>query len=389
MKKLELNPLVLGLGGLMVALVAFIAGNATPTIANPFVAPTRELNFSQLNELYGLMQRNFDGKIDDKAALEGARKGLVESGGDPYTTYLSADEAKKLNDELNGKLSGIGAELGIKNNILTIVAPIDDTPAMRAGLRPGDLIARINDEDTTGMSVDEAVSKIRGESGTKVTLKLVRNGRQDAFDVTITRAEITVPSVKWSLKNGNVAYIQVTRFGPDTAALLDKAAAELTGKGARSVILDLRNNGGGYLDAGVSVASQFLRAGQVVVQERTGDKIRDKLEAARGGRLIGLPAVVLINGGSASASEIVAGALADHSAAQLVGEKSFGKGSVQEIKSLPGGAELKITIAHWFTPSGRGIDKEGIKPNIEVKLTTEDYNASRDPQLDRALQLLK
>jgi carboxyl-terminal processing protease len=313
----------------------------------------------------------------------------VAAGGDPYTTYMDAKESKALADDLGGKLSGIGAEIGIKNNVLTIIAPIAGTPAEKAGLRAGDMIARINGEDTSNMGVDTAVSKIRGKADTQVTLKIGRAGTPEAFDVTITRANITVPSVTWSMKNGNVAYIKVSRFGDDTTTLIEQAATELKGQGAKKVILDLRNDGGGYLNAGVAVASEFLDPGKLVVEERTGGTSRDKLTATGGAQLGGLPAVVLINGGSASASEIVAGALHDNKAAQLVGEKSFGKGSVQEIKTLPGGAQLKVTVAHWYTPGGVNINKEGIKPDVEVKLTTDDYNAGHDPQLDKALELLK
>jgi carboxyl-terminal processing protease len=351
--------------------------------------PARHADFSSLNDIYGLMQRNFDGSIDDTKAVDGAKAGLVAAGGDPYTTYLTSKEAKDLNDSLTGKLSGIGAEIGMKGGVITVIAPIDDTPAARAGIKAGDVIARINNEDTSNMSVDTAVSKIRGDKDTKVTLKLLRSGAEEPIDVTITRDQITVPSVKWSLKNNNVAYINVTRFGPDTADLVDKAATDLKNQGATKVILDLRNDPGGYLDAGVAVASQFLDPGKLVVEERTGGKSTSKLTAQDGGKLRGLPTVVLINGGSASASEIVAGALHDNKVAQLEGEKSFGKGSVQEIKNLPDGAQLKVTVAHWYTPGGVNINKEGIKPDVETKLTTDDYNTNRDPQLDKALDLLK
>ncbi len=388
-KKFEVSPAVAAITAILIIASSFYAGDALHNQVSLPGLGYNKADFSSLNDLYGLMQRNFDGKLSAQAALDGAKAGLIAAGGDPYTVYLTATQAKTLSDDLTGKLSGIGAEIGIKNNILTIIAPIDNTPAAKAGLRAGDLIAKINGEDTTNMSVDTAVSKIRGDKDTKVTLKLVRSGIPDPFDVTITRDNITVPSVKWSLKNGNVAYINVTQFGPDTADLVNQAATELKGQGATKVILDLRNDPGGYLDAGVSVASQFLPAGKTVVSERTNGKTTSTLSATSGGQLIGLPTVVLINAGSASASEIVAAALHDNGAAQLEGEKSFGKGSVQQIKDLSDGAQLKVTIAHWYTPGGINIGKEGIKPDIEVKLTTDDYNASRDPQLDRALDMLK
>jgi carboxyl-terminal processing protease len=392
LKSIELKPIVFVPVLLIVAVASYWAGGATgghiPTSLADF-KPARHADFSSLNDIYGLMQRNFDGSIDDTKAVDGAKAGLVAAGGDPYTTYLTSKEAKDLNDSLTGKLSGIGAEIGMKGGVITVIAPIDDTPAARAGIKAGDVIARINNEDTSNMSVDTAVSKIRGDKDTKVTLKLLRSGAEEPIDVTITRDQITVPSVKWSLKNNNVAYINVTRFGPDTADLVDKAATDLKNQGATKVILDLRNDPGGYLDAGVAVASQFLDPGKLVVEERTGGKSTSKLTAQDGGKLRGLPTVVLINGGSASASEIVAGALHDNKVAQLEGEKSFGKGSVQEIKNLPDGAQLKVTVAHWYTPGGVNINKEGIKPDVETKLTTDDYNTNRDPQLDKALDLLK
>jgi carboxyl-terminal processing protease len=335
------------------------------------------------------MQNNFDGTIDAKAALEGAKKGLVAAGGDPYTVYMNADESKALSDDLSGKLSGIGAEIGIKNNILTVIAPISGAPAEKAGIRTQDLIYKINDEDTTGMTVDTAVGKIRGKAGTTVKLTILHTGSSDTTDITITRADINVPSVKWSMKDGGIGYIQVSTFGTDTTDLIKQAAGELKSQGATKAILDLRNDGGGYLDAGVAVASQFLPDGKTVVSERTGGKTVDTLTSQGDGQLVGLPLIVLINGGSASASEIVAGALHDNGVAKLVGEKSFGKGSVQEIKSLAGGAQLKVTVAHWYTPKGVNINKEGIMPDVDVKLSNDDYNASRDPQLDKALELLK
>lgn len=370
---------------------SFYAGNIFQgTLTLPFQKPVSKVDFNSLNSIYALMQRNFDGQIDDQKALDGAKAGLVAAGGDPYTAYLDAKSAKALSDSLGGKLSGIGAEIGIKNDILTVIAPIEGAPAAAAGLRAGDLIAKINSEDTSGMSVETAVSKIRGNAGSKVTLKLVRTGTAEPFDVTITRADITVPSVTSSLKNGNVAYIKISRFGTDTAELVDKAASALKAQGATRVVLDLRSDPGGYLDAGVAVASQFLPEGQTVVSERKdGKQVGTPLVAAKGGKLIGLPTIVLIDGGSASASEILAGALHDNKAGQLVGEKSFGKGSVQEIKNLPDGAQLKVTIAHWYTPAGVNINKEGIKPDVEVKMSNDDFNANRDPQLDKALELLK
>ncbi len=321
--------------------------------------------------------------------MDGARAGLVSAGGDPYTIYLDAAQAKVLSDDLDGQLSGIGAQIAIKNNILTVVAPVPGTPADKAGLRPGDVIEDINNQDTTTMGIDVAVAKIRGKADTNVTLKIARSGAPAAFNVTITRANIQVPSVNWSVKDGNIGYIRITTFGSDTADLMDKAATQLVAQGAKKIILDLRNNGGGYLTAGVSVANEFLPAGKTIVTTRDGDVVTDSETAKSGGQLVGLPTIVLVNVGSASASEIVAGALHDNGAAKLLGETTFGKGSVQDIINLSGGAELKVTVAHWYTPGGININKAGLKPDIAVALTTADYNASQDPQLAAALQQLK
>ena len=388
-KRFQLSAVTLVLGILILGVGSFWAGDIWhDRLPNPFLSHVNRLDFSSLNDIYGMLQRNFDGKIDQSKVLDAARAGLVSAAGDPYTVYLTADQAKALNDDLNGKLSGIGAEIGIKNNFLTVISPIAGTPAAKAGLKSGDIIARINSQDTSGMDVDTAVSKIRGKAGTKVTLKLVRGSAQP-FDVTITRADLTIPSVTWSMKNSNIGYINITTFGSDTGALVDKAAGELVGQGAKKIILDLRNNGGGYLNAAQAVSSEFLPAGQVVVSEKTDGKTVQQLTSTGGGKLVGLQTVVLVNGGSASASEITAGALHDDHAAKLIGEQTFGKGSVQEIKNLPGGAELKVTIAHWYTPGGININKKGITPDQVVKLTSDDYNNSRDPQLDAALAALQ
>lgn len=382
MSKIRLKKLGLRLGFAASVLVAFGLGYSL----NPS-RPVDGLNVGELNQIYRLLQDKFDGDLTPQQALEGAKAGLAASTGDPYTTYLSKEALQQLNDDLAGTLSGIGAEVGIRNNRLTIIAPIADTPAAKAGLRAKDDIAKIDGEDPSGLSLDQAVAKIRGEKGTKVTLTIVRNNAQP-FDVTITRDVITVSSVKSELKAAGVGYIQITRFGADTGSAVATAASDLKTKGADRFIIDLRNNPGGYLDTSVKVAEVFLE-NKLIVEEKKNDTSINRLTSGRGGALVGARLVVLINGGSASASEIVAGALQDHQAATLIGEKSYGKGSVQELAKLSEGAGLKVTIAHWFTPYGRNITKEGIKPDIEVKLEAADLDAGRDPQLDRALQELR
>ena len=335
-----------------------------------------------------LLQSSYDGDIDTAKQAEGAIRGLVASLGDPYTTYLDTAEAKDLSDDLKGELSGVGIEVGIKNNRLTVIAPIDGTPAAKAGIRAGDIIALIDGKDSSEFTLDEAVKRIRGAKGTEVKLTIIR-GSEKAREIAITRDTIMVSSVTYAVKDGNVGYIKLRRFGDDTELAFRNATADLASKGVKSVVLDLRDNPGGYLDGAVSVSSEFVSKG-TIVEERSRHFTESKtLTANAGGNLTNVKVIVLINQGSASASEITAGALKDNGRATLVGEKSFGKGSVQEVKQLLSGAQLKITVAHWYTPKGVNISKEGIAPDVEVKLTNDDYNAGRDPQLDKALELAR
>jgi carboxyl-terminal processing protease len=377
-------PLLVGL-----LVVAFWGGDTLHGwVWNPLTANSQRLDLSTLNDIYGLMQTKFDGTLSSQQALDGAKAGLVAAAGDPYTVYLTKAEAQDLNNQLSGKLSGIGVEVGSKNNALTVIAPVAGSPAAKAGMRPGDIIAQVNGQDTSAMSIDTAVSKIRGKAGTEVKLVLIRTGTTAPISLTITRADLTVPSVTWSMKTKDIGYITITTFGTDTSSLIDQAATDLKNQGAKKIILNLRNNGGGFLTAGVDVASEFLPQGKLVVEQRRGSVSTDKTYATGDNKLLGMPTIVLINGGSASASEIVSGALRDNGVAKLLGEQSFGKGSVQDIESLPNGAELKVTIAHWFTPGGVNINKQGLKPDIAVKLTPADYNASQDPQLTAAIAAL-
>lgn len=371
-----------------VLLIGFVVGQAAPqTIPVSWSIGHSRLDFYDLNSTYDLLKSKFDGNVDPNKVIDGARAGVIASAGDPYTVYLDASAAKSLNDQLSGTLSGVGAEVGIKNNKLAVIAPVAGSPAAKAGLLAGDVIAEIDHKSSSQYTLDEAVGHIRGKKGTKVTLTIIR-GTTQAREITITREVITVPSVNWSMKPGNIGYINITTFGNDTSQKIVEAANDLKKQGAQKIILDLRNDPGGYLDSAVVVVSQFVPEGKLVVEERHHGATQQKLETSGNGALVGLPIVVLINSGSASASEIAAAALRDDIGAKLIGEKSFGKGSVQEVIKLDGGAELKVTVAHWFTPNGQGIDKKGITPTIEVKQTPEDFNTGRDPQLDRALKEL-
>lgn len=366
-------------------LVVLLLGIVSGWVANSYMRPSAGLDFASLNEIAGILEKKYDGKIDTTKLLQGAKVGLTAATGDPYTTYLSAEQAKELEDDLEGNLSGIGIEVGIKNTKLVVIAPIQGSPAAQAGLLAGDQIIFIDSVDTSTLTLDEAVKKIRGPKGTNVKLTILRPANRTK-EVTITRDIIKVDSIKSELKDGGVGYIKIAQFGSDTASQFEDAAASLKSRGAQKFVIDLRDNPGGYLDSAVKIAGVFLD-NKLVVEEKKGSKSESKLYATRGGLLVGVPVIVIINEGSASASEILAGAMRDHQAAKLLGSKSFGKGSVQEIISLKKGAKLKVTVAHWYTPGGKNISSEGIAPDIEVKMTAEDYDKNLDPQLDAALKL--
>lgn len=382
--------------GLLVVsiLISFVVGTRTQFIGDYFFSPytnkgnqtlSSNLDLVEAQKIYDILRKKYDGKLDTKTLEEGLQKGLVDAVGDPYTTYFTQKEAEQFADDLNGTFTGIGAELGMQNKQLVVIAPVDGSPAQKAGVRAGDAIAKIGDEDASKLTVEEAVTKIRGESGTDIKISFVRDGQP--LDIVITRAEITVPSVTSKVENG-IGYLKISRFSDDTAQLAKQAATDFKKQNVKGVVVDVRDNGGGLLDSSVQVAGIWLD-NKMVVEEREGGRTTDSLRTSNNAILEGVPTVMLINGGSASASEILAGALHDHGVATLIGEKSFGKGSVQELIDLPSGGKLKVTVARWYTPKGKNIDKEGIKPDEEVKLTADDFNNSRDPQKDRAFGKLK
>ena len=345
-----------------------------------------KLDYSSVDELYKALKLNFDGKLDTNKLIDGAKQGLVKAAGDPHTEYLNAEAYKDFNNQLTGTFTGIGAELSqdAKDNIV-VVAPIAGFPAEKAGLKAKDVIVQIDGTTTTGMTVSEAVSKIRGPKGTTVTLKVVRDGELKEFK--IVREDISVPSVTSKVENG-VGYLTISRFGEDTASLSRKAAQSFKDQNVKGVILDLRSDPGGLLDAAVSVSSLWLPEGTTVLTERRDGVVTNTYKAEGNPLLQGIPTAVLIDGGSASASEITAGALKDNGVATLVGEKSYGKGSVQQIIKLNDGGVLKVTIARWYTPKGKNIDKEGITPDTVVTISAEDIKAGQDPQKAAALKAL-
>ncbi len=348
-----------------------------------------DLDYSEVEALYDQLREHFDGDLTVDELMDGLKKGLINATGDAYTEYMNAQEAADFNSQLSGTFSGIGAELGKDDNDnLIIIAPISGFPAEKAGLRAQDIITAIDGTSSSGLSVSEAVTKIRGEKGTEVKLSILRGG-SERRDITIVRDTITIPSVKYEIKDGNIGYIQINQFWTDTADLTRQAANYFRGAGVKSVVLDLRGNPGGSLDAAVDTASIWLSSGATILQEKRDGKVVETFTATGNPVLKGVPTVVLIDEGSASASEILAGALRDNKAASLLGTKSYGKGSVQQVINLQNGGILKVTIARWHLPSGANIDGEGITPDTVVERTDADYESGADPQLDAALAKLR
>jgi len=347
------------------------------------------LNYTSVERVYDSLKQNYDGKLSESQLEDGLKHGLATATKDPYTVYFTADEAKKFEEQINNHFSGIGAQLGQdKDGNLEVIAPIDGLAADRAGLKAKDLIVTINKESTSGMSVDEAVSKIRGPKGTKVKLQVVRD-RAQTLDFEVTREEISLPSVKTKILDGNIGYMQISSFSEDTTELARQAANNFKAKQVKAVILDMRDDPGGLLDAAINVSSLWLSRGTKVLDQKQGSTVTDSEYANGSSALQGIPTVVLINGGSASASEITAGALHDNKAAYLIGEKSYGKGVVQQLINFGDGSQLKVTVASWYRPNGQNINKKGITPDKTVKLTEDDAKAGKDPQLTAAQAYLR
>ncbi len=319
----------------------------------------------------------------------GAIRGMVGALDDPYSGFMDPKETDDFNTEMNGSFDGIGAELGMKEGVLTVIAPIDDTPAKKADLRSGDKIIKIDGDLTNEITVDEAVNKIRGERGTKVVLTVMREGEAKTKDIEIVRGKIEVSSVTYKKEAGGIAYLRISKFTDNTAKEFNRVVTEMIADGTKGIILDLRYNPGGFLHEAVKVTSEFIPKGEVVVWEEGKNGKRKSYKALGGDSLSALPVVVIINEGSASASEILAGALRDVRRAKLVGEKSFGKGSVQEVVSLSDKSDLRITIAKWLTPAGQSIHDVGLEPDEKVEITEGDLKNKNDRQKQRALELLR
>jgi carboxyl-terminal processing protease len=350
---------------------------------------SQDVDFEIFWDVWDKLQKNYvdQDKLSDKKMFYGALAGLVSSLEDPYTVFMNPKDAKDFDDDLAGTFEGIGAEIGIKDDILTIIAPLPDTPADKAGLRSGDKVYAIDGESTAGITIDEAVEKIRGPRGTDVVLSVFHEGDSGVHDVTITRGVIVVKSVYTETLDNNIFKIEVSNFNEDTKQLFDEAVLKILQNNPKGIILDLRHNPGGYLDTAIEMASEWVEDGAVVYEQYTdGYKLAHE---SRGRALLkDFETVVLVNQGSASASEIVSGALQDYDEATIIGRHTFGKGSVQSLVNLDDGSSIKITIAKWLTPDGRSINDEGVMPDFKVDLTKEDYEGDKDPQLEAAIEYL-
>lgn len=329
-------------------------------------------------------------KIDQQKMIYGAISGMVKAIGDPYTVFFSPEENKSFSEDVKGAFEGVGMEIAIRKNQLQIVAPLEGTPAYDAGLKSGDKILKIDDLFTVDMTVEEAVSHIRGAKGTVVTLTIFRDGWDISKEFKLTRTVIEVPSVKWELKNEDVAYIKLSHFNENTSLKFFQIISEVVNSPAKKIVLDLRNNPGGYLEVAVNIAGWFLDQGQIVTIEDFGGKKPEEVLKASGNPVFSnYPVVILINQGSASASEILAAALRENNTdVRLVGEKSFGKGSVQELQNLSDGSSLKVTIANWLTPKRNLINDKGLEPDVKIEMKQEDYDNNKDSQLDKALEII-
>lgn len=401
MRNLTKN-LILSFSLLIIILISFVFGFYIGENYGIFegiarISPSIEgMDFSLFWETYHLLRENFiePEKLDSQKLIYGAVSGMVESLDDPYTVFFPPEESKRFLDDISGEFEGVGMEIGIKKSQLEVIAPLEGTPAQKAGLRPGDKILKIEDVYTRDITIEEAVDLIRGPKGTEVTLTVFRESWEKSEEIKISRDVIEVPSLKWELKDVPegypIAYLRLYHFSEKAKLDFKKAAVEILNSPAQKIILDVRSNPGGYLEIVQDIAGWFLKDGEIVAIEDFGGEKEKKEYLAEGNeKLLHYPLVVLINKGSASGSEILAAALRDNRDVKIIGEKSFGKGSVQELKKLRDDSGLKITIAKWLTAKGELINDVGLEPDIEVEMTEEDYREDRDPQLDRAIEIIR
>ena len=343
------------------------------------------VDWSALDEVYNKLATSYNGDISNEAVIEGAKKGLTESLGDVYTVYMDSQETTDFYNDLHGNVgSGIGVEMGLRDGYVRVLRTLPDNPARKAGVLAGDIMYKVDGEEVYDLSVEEIAKKVRGETGSEVTITIVRDGEEKSF--TMKREAINNVSA-YVEYDGHTAIITVTRFDNDTGTMVQGFAKEFANKGIKKVILDLRDNGGGYVSAAQDLLSLWLDNEKILIQKSKhfGDTTT---ETAAGKALLkDIKTIVLVNGSTASASEIVAGALQDYNKAIIVGETTYGKGVVQNLYDLSGGTVLKVTTAEWYTPNDRSINKTGIKPDVEVERSYEDINTMKDPQLKKAKEL--
>ena len=351
----------------------------------------KNADFAVFWEAWQTIEENYykNTEVSSQDKVYGAVSGLVKSLGDPYSEFFSPPDGKKFEEDIQGNFGGIGAELGIRDNELVVISPLKDSPAFRAELKAKDIILAVDSRPTQGIPIDEAVSDIRGEVGTKVVLTVFREGWEKPQDITITREIIVIPTLEYEMIDGGIAYVNLYSFNANSNPLFFQSMTKALSSGSKGIILDLRNNPGGFLQVAVDLAGWFLPRGTLVVSERDKSGETVKLYSTGNAALEKIPVVVLINNGSASASEILAGALHDQRQTKLVGEKTYGKGTVQQLLPLKDDSSIKVTIANWVLPNGGIIEGEGIKPDFEIERTEEDFKKDEDPQLDKAIEVLK
>ena len=361
-------------------------------VINVDVGQPEQVDFSLFWDVWRIIQEEYVGRetIDYQEMLHSAIQGMLRALEDPHTRFLTPQDSKIFLGEIKGFFEGVGMEIGIRQGKLQVIAPLENTPAQKAGLKAGDKIIQIDGKSTYGITIEQAVMLIRGEKGTQVTLSINREGWLTPQNITITRAKIEIPSLSWELKENNIAHIKLYHFSATANSDFQKIASEILNSPAEKIILDLRNNPGGYLNIAKNIAEWFLERGQIIAIECFGEERRQRKHRARGNeKLLGYPIVVLINQGSASGAEILASALRDNRGIKIIGETSFGKGAIQQLKELRQGAHLKVTIANWLTPKGELIAEKGLTPDIEIKMTIEDFQKERDPQLDKAIEIIQ
>lgn len=389
----------------IVALVIFFTGyyiggrsavqdEAVQSVINKEVTASTTADFAPFWRAWTILSQKFvqthtKATSTDQDKVYGAIQGLAASFGDPYTVFFPPVESKSFNEEIQGNFDGVGMEVGIQNDILTVIAPLKDNPAYKAGIKSGDQIIKINASSTATVTIDEAINLIRGPKGTKVTITIVRKDVKNPVDYVLTRETINIPTLDTETKPGGIFVIHLYNFSQDSANLFRSGLRQFVQSGDHKLILDLRDNPGGYLEAAVDMASWFLPTGKTIVSEDygvTSGKSRD-VYASRGYNIFnkGLQMEILVNGGSASASEILAGALQQYGVAKLVGEQTFGKGSVQELLPLTSDTSLKVTVARWLTPNGAWISEKGLTPDIVVPFVADKNNPKADNQMDRAV----